>query len=363
MKRYWFVVRLLALTLVAYTCSPAFAGAQEIVKVAAIEAHAYQAMLGKGMDVDWAKTAQGMRFYNAKATADFKARGLRHVRIRVVDAASPRMLNHLHKVVDDSLGQGLIPIIAYRADPLEKDPMNPASQQAFLDWWAAVADSFKDYPPELSFDLIIEVSDELNKHPEVLNDVYARAIPLIRKSNPTRIVMVSPVKLSAPEELEKLCLPEKDAYLMAEWHFYAAGPSRKNPKKRWTDGNPAERKLVLDKIALAKDWQERNVPTWVGAWMANNFNDEEAGGSAGKRGDYSIAEQVEFARFVAGELDRAGIPYAVNSDTKFYDRETGLWIKEQQPVLDAILQPSPESLGKARSTDKRTRKLSKKVRR
>jgi len=296
----------------------------------------YQSMLGKGMDVDWAKTAQGIQFYTPKAPADFQARGLQHVRIRVYEAATPGLLAHLQRVVDDSLKSGLIPVIAYRADPLEEDPLNPQAQQAFLDWWKTVAEHFKAYPPSVSFNLIIEVSDKLKKHPEVINDAYARVIPLIRQSNPTRIVMVSPNNLSAPEELRNMRYPADDRYLMAEWHFYAAGPSRTNPRKLWTNGNPAERKLILDKIAMAKAWQDSHIPTWVGAWMANNFNDD--GGKPGT-GDYSIPEQVEFARFVAGELDKAGIPFAVNSDTKFYDRETGRWIAEQKPVLDAILKP------------------------
>lgn len=307
----------------------------EVVRGNTITPQQYQSLLGKGMDVNWVKTNQGMRFYNPKAPADFKARGLQHVRIRVVEDATPQLLAHLQQVVDDSLKSGLIPIIAYRGDALELDPLNLAVQQAFLDWWQAVAEHFKAYPPELAFNLIIEVSDKLKKQPDVLNAVYARVIPLIRQSNPRRILIAAPINLSAPEELYKLRLPEQDGYMMAEWHFYAAGPSRKNPKKQWTNGNPAEQQLIRDKIAIAKDWQAKHIPTWVGAWMANNFKED---GKLGK-GDYSTPEQVRFAQFVAGELDKAGIPFAVNSDTKFYDREIGRWIEEQQPVLDVILQP------------------------
>lgn len=304
------------------------------VVAAAITPQQYQAMLGKGMDVDWAKTKQGIRFYTSKTPADFKARGLQHVRIRVADAATPALLAHLQRVVDDTLQAGLIPIIAYQGDPLERDPQSPAAQQAFLAWWQAVAEQFKGYPPELAFNLIIEVSGKLKKHPEVLNAIHAKTIALIRQTHPNRILIAAPGQLSAPEALADLRLPP-DTHLMVEWHFYAAGPSRHNPKKQWTDGNPAEQQLIRDKIALGKAWQDQNrIPTWVGAWMANNFNEHENRG----KGDYSIPEQAKFARFVASELDKANIPFAVNSDTKFYERETGRWIAEQQPVLDAILQ-------------------------
>ena len=35
-------------------------------------------------------------------------------------------------------------------------------------------------------------------------------------------------------------------------------------------------------------------------------------------------------------LDNAGIPFAVNSDTKFYDREKNKWIGKMEPLRDAI---------------------------
>ena len=36
------------------------------------------------------------------------------------------------------------------------------------------------------------------------------------------------------------------------------------------------------------------------------------------------------------QLTAAGIPFAVNSDTKFYDRKTNEWIPEMKPVFDCI---------------------------
>jgi len=120
---------------------------------------------------------------------------------------------------------------------------------------------------------------------------------------------------------------------MAEWHFYAAGPnkSQTNPKKYdkvWTTGTPKEKKLLTDRFDTALNWQKDHVPTWVGAWMSNNFNHGN---------EYSIKEQVEFATFVSKELQKRGIPYAVNSDTKFFDRERNEWLEEMKPVLDVMI--------------------------
>ncbi|WP_243269288.1 hypothetical protein [Lachnospira eligens] len=117
---------------------------------------------------------------------------------------------------------------------------------------------------------------------------------------------------------------------MAEWHFYASGPSKTNARKLWTSGTKEERALIDEKIALALAWQNQtNVPTWVGAWMPGNYNDEN---------DYSIDEQIQFAGYMTEQLAKAGIPFAVNSDTKFYDKEKNQWIAEMQPVFDIIYQ-------------------------
>lgn len=115
---------------------------------------------------------------------------------------------------------------------------------------------------------------------------------------------------------------------MAEWHFYAAGPSRSNPKKQWTTGTEQEKQLVLEKIQIASDWQKSTgIPTWAGAWMPGNYNDGD---------EYTIGEQCEFAAFVSSSLRDAGIPFAVNSDTKFYDREKNTWLLERQEVFQSI---------------------------
>ncbi len=293
----------------------------------------YQARLGIGMDVDWAKTPKGMDYYTAQTPRDFKARGFSHVRIRIRNDATPEMLAHIERVVNDSLAAGLLPVVAYQAAPFKRDP-SPETMAAFVNWWRRVAEALQDMPPEVSFDLIIEVTEALNKQPAQLNTAYAAAVSAIRDTNPGRILMISPVVRSAPENLPLLEIPPRsDGYLMAEFHFYASGPDKTNPKKLWTTGTPAERALIAAKIAAALDWQEKTgIPVWVGAWMAGNYN---------KGNDYTIPEQATFARFVSCALQSARIPFAVNSDNFFRDRARGQWRPELEPVLDAILTPCP----------------------
>lgn len=288
----------------------------------------YQKQLGKGLDVDWSKTKDGMEYYNSKTVEDFKANGINNVRIRIKDDVSDELLKQLDKQIQDCLNNNIIPIIAYQAGDFKNAPTDKNLNKV-IDWWTKVSEHYKSYSNLLSFDLIIEVTDELNKKPDTLNEAYEKIVSAIRVNNPNRIIMISPVVRSSPENLSKLKIPrESNGYLMAEWHFYAAGPSKTNKEKLWTSGTDEEKKLITDKINCALQWQKaNNIPTWVGAWMPGDYNDGN---------NYTVDEQVTFAKFITKSLSDAQIPFDVNSDTKFYDRENNKWIEKMQPVFKAI---------------------------
>ncbi len=288
----------------------------------------YQRLLGKGMDVDWSKTRRGREYYRTRTVQDFAEAGIRHVRIRVADAATEAILSGLDTQIADCIENGVIPVIAYQADAFKNDP-SEENLERVVDWWTTVAQRYRNASFLLSFDLLIEATDKLNKQPERLNALYERLVTQIRNTNPQRILFISPRLRSDAACLSELAIPtDHNGYLMAEWHFYASGPSKSNPRKLWTSGTEQERALIDEKIELALAWQtETGIPTWVGAWMPGNYHDGN---------DYTVAEQVAFAGFMTQRLNDAGIPFAVNSDTKFYDRIRNQWIPEMQPVFDSI---------------------------
>ena len=300
----------------------------------AIKPEKYQQLLGTGIDVNWAQFNKIIDKYNAQIPADFKKKGFDHVRIRVKNQANKFILTHLNQIVDDCLKNNLIPIIAYTADDFKENP-DENNRDNVIQWWKNVAAYFKDKSPLLSFDIIVEVTDKLNKKPGKLNDLYEKVVNEIRKTNPNRIIFISPVVRSAPEKLSLLKIPTKaNGFLMAEWHFYASGPSKTNPKKLWTTGTDTERQLIINKINTAVNWQQKTgIYSWVGAWMPGNYN---------KADDYTIKEQIPFAQFVTCQLKKAHIPFAVNADIKFYDFNTNQW-RYRQKVLQTILQPECKS--------------------
>ena len=320
------VVAALILSLQAGAVFPAYAG--EWRQDAAVSPWVYQSLLGRGLDVTWSEFPKQMDTYSEQMVKDFKAAGVSHVRIRVKDDVTPELLYGLDRQIADCLANGIIPVLAYQAHEFKENPCQETMDQVTR-WWQTMAEHFQGSSHLLSFDLMIESSDAVNKMPEVLNQLYEQTVTAIRKTNPDRIIMISPRLRSDPYYLHELSIPtEHNGYLMAEWHFYASGPDKTNEKKKWTTGTDEEKKLITDKISAALEWQEQTgVPTWVGAWMPGNYN---------KGDDYSMEEQAQFASYMTSALSSAGIPFAVNADTKYDDAGTCTWIDSMEPVVSAI---------------------------
>ncbi len=288
----------------------------------------YQSLLGKGLDVTWSEFSKQTDTYNQQMVKDFKEKGVSHVRIRVKDDITQELLENLDQQIKDCLDNGIIPVLAYQAHEFKENPCQQTMDHV-VQWWKTMAEHYKDYSHLLSFDLMIESSDAVNKMPEVLNELYEQTVSAIRQSNPDRIIMISPRLRSDPYYLHELKIPSAhNGYLMAEWHFYAAGPDKTNEKKKWTTGTDAEKKLITDKIAAALEWQRQTgIPTWVGAWMPGNYN---------KGNTYTVEEQAEFASYMTSALTSAKIPFAVNADTKYYDAENNQWIPFMLSVVETI---------------------------
>lgn len=278
----------------------------------AIAPRDYQQMLKKGIDVDWWGRSEKNKYgaYSETAVKKFAQQGIKHVRFRLhhyhfTDEDFKRLFSQINTCMQNDL----IPIIAFSAKPYKENP-NAGEHEKVVEWWKRMAEKCKNLSPMVSFNLIVEPSDQVKKDVAELNSLYEDCVTAIRKTNPKRIVFIAPPKLSHPEGLKDLKIPSMgNGYLMAEWHFYAAGPSKSNDKKRWTTGTAEEKQKIKKSIKVAVDWQkETGIYTWVGAWMPGAYNKDD---------NYSVKEQTEFASFMTQQLDKHGVPFAINADHHF----------------------------------------------
>lgn len=290
-------------------------------------------MMGKGFDVAWSEFNKYIENHDEQKVIDIAGAGFTMVRIRVNKPATDELFSHLDEQIDQCLKHGLIPVLAFHGHDAEEGADMEQAKQVTVDWWRTVAERYKDYSDLLVFNLFVELNGNLKKDHQLLNEFYADIIPAIRESNPYRILIVPPVGLSKPANLQYIQLPdETDPFIMMEWHCYAAGPALEG-NKQWTTGTPEERQLVLDHFEAAKEYMKATGrSTWLGAWMAGNYN---------KGNEYDIPSQVQFATFFVRELAKIEVPWCINTDDKFYDYLNLRWYPEGEyggiPVRDVIL--------------------------
>lgn len=294
-----------------------------------------QAQLGKGFDVSWVEFTKNIEAYSDLQVKAMKEMGFSTARIRTKLPADEYLFSLLDKVIADCFDNGIIPIIAYNAATYEAAP-TAENREADRLWWKAIAERYQDYSYTLLFNLNIEWSDVGGKDIEGVNQWYETITPAIRESNPHRIILYSPIKLSNPEYLPDMAIPvDAGEYVMAEYHSYAAGPNadsllengKPNPKY-WTTGTEYQKRLVQEMIGKGRYWQDSTgIPTWFGAWMAGNVNHGNT---------FTAQEQAVFATYFVHVLDSLAIPWAINTLDMYYDIDNNEWIDSMTVVREAL---------------------------
>ena len=284
----------------------------------------YQKMLKVGINVNWAIFPKIIKIYDSSFPSYFAKEGFSTIRLRfdftdkildVFDYNKTKYVNFLKKLVNDCEANNLHIVLADGAEEFKNNP-NEETLNTLVNNWILIAKAFKSYPKNLSYNLIIEPGKGLNRKNDILNEFYQKVYKEIRKIDKTRILLWAPDRRSNPKLLDETWYPENDEYIMAEWHNYAAGP-----KEGYEEDIP---KMVEN----VKIWEEKtHIPTWFGAWMPGNYNHGD---------DYNLTEQIKFATFLTKELKKAGIPFAINADTQFFDYENRKW-NNRYPVVKAII--------------------------
>lgn len=100
----------------------------------------------------------------------------------------------------------------------EKLMQNPARQEKrFLEIWEQIARNFSGAPNNIYFEVLNEPTPDLTN--AQLSNLYAKVLPIIRKTNPTRKVILGGNSWNSIEALSKIRFPN-DSNLVATFHDY-----------------------------------------------------------------------------------------------------------------------------------------------
>lgn len=203
----------------------------------------------------------------------------------------------------------------------------------FLALWKQIAERFKDCPPSLYFELLNEPHANLDA--DTWNELAAEGIALVRKTNPTRKIVVGPPDWNGVNAMQSLVLPEKDRNLVVTFHYYSPfqfthqGASWTGKQSNqwlgttWT-GTPAERQAVIADLDKALAWSLRHRrPIFLGEFGAYSKSDLES--------------RVRWTRFVADEAVKRKMSFAYwefCAGFGIYDSRKSTWL---EPLKEALL--------------------------
>ena len=107
-----------------------------------------------------------------------------------------------------------------RYDPLTDDP-NSYHFERFVSLWEQIAEHYKDSLDLVVFELYNEPYKALT--PELWNDLVRKTLPVIRKSNPSRTIVIEPTIIIEPNFvvcLDKLEIPKEEHNAIVSIHYY-----------------------------------------------------------------------------------------------------------------------------------------------
>jgi endoglucanase len=198
-----------------------------------------------------------------------------------------------------------------------------------VDVWRQIANRYKNQPENVIFELYNEPHEGFEPY---WNDHMAAALAMVRKTNPTRAVIVGPNGWNNAERFPELKLPN-DSNLILTFHNYTPfvfthqGADWVTPSPAvgttWTN-TPAQQAEIRRYMDFALEYgKAQNKPIFMGEFGAFNKG--------------PIESRAAWTRFTRDEAEARGFSWAYweyNGGFGIYDPKTKTW---RQPLLDALV--------------------------
>jgi len=201
----------------------------------------------------------------------------------------------------------------------------------FYSLWNQIAEHYKNYPPEVYFDILNEPNMEVGV--ELYNKLIAQSIKIIRKTNPNRTLLVGTPNLGQSWTIGLLDLPKDDWNLIVQIHYYlphlfthqglAYAQAEGSKGMQW-NSTQQEKQPIESDLNFCANWSKIHArPINLGEFGANENAD--------------MASRARYIAFVREVAERNGFSYHIwgfREIFRVFDEESGKW---QQPILDALI--------------------------
>ncbi len=202
--------------------------------------------------------------------------------------------------------------------------------------WGQLAARYADQPASLMFELLNEPHGQLDV--DAWNALLPKLLAVVRKTNPTRNVVVGPASWNSFRYLDRLQLPEDDRHLIVTFHYYEPfdfthqGASWVEPEVSGLSGvrfgNPEQLAQIGRDFDQVQAWSLRHDrPVFLGEFGAFDHA--------------AMEDRALWTSTVARAAEALGFAWAYwqfSSDFVVYDFQQQAWV---QPILKALLPHSP----------------------
>jgi endoglucanase len=290
-----------------------------------------------GYDPIWSDPAKGR--FQARHFQEIRKAGFDFIRINLqafrhmdsADRLEARWLARLDWVVKNASDAGLAVILdEHDFNACSEDPQ--MCRKRLGAFWEQVAARYRSAPPSVMFELLNEPHAKLDA--EAWNGLLVEMLAIVRRSNPTRTVVIGPTGWNNLGELPGLRLPEADRNILVTFHYYE--PFRfTHQGASWTDmvnvrgidwGSEADRARLAADFARVAAWSRAaGRPILLGEFGAYD------------RGGTPVALRATYDSAVAREAEKNGFGWAYwqfDSDFVAWDMARDRWI---EPIRDALI--------------------------
>lgn len=234
-------------------------------------------------------------------------------------------------VVDWALQNKLVVILDFHNySGIMTDPLD--NEKRFLGIWEQISDHYKDYPPQVLFELLNEPNDWLNA--SVWNQYLRKALNTVRVNNPARDVIIGDAQSSSYDWITTLDLPD-DPHLLATFHYYEpfqftlqgatwiSGDTRSWLGTTW-EGSDVQKARVAGDFDLVSSWADQHhVRVLLGEFGAYSTGE--------------LASRLRWTSFVRSEAERHGFAWAYWEFAAGFGVYDPVKLEWRQDLLSALI--------------------------
>jgi len=293
-----------------------------------------------GYDPIWSDPAKGR--FQARHFAEIRKGGFDFVRVnlqafRHMDAQNrlaPAWLKRLDWIVDKAGAAGLSVILdEHDFEPCSADPaMCRVRLGAF---WSQIAPRYRRAPASVMFELLNEPHGKLDA--AGWNALLREMLAIVRRTNPTRTVVIGPTQWNSLAELGSLEVPANDRNILVTFHYYepfrfthqGASWAKLSDVHGVTWGSGEDVARLAADFDRVRDWSRRTGrPVLLGEFGAYD------------RSGTPIALRAAYTAAVARAAEARGFPWAYwqfDGDFIVWDMKANGWVG---PIKDALIPPA-----------------------